>query len=97
MFSKLKNLATQLLLGVTPILLISCSFPSFSEPQEAAASTTQEFDPYTNTWKAGRAIETPVIHPPSPAPEAEPAPPQEEEGGVLKTIKKPLRWLPGID
>lgn len=97
MFSKLfKNVST-LALGVAMLSVCSCTFWSRSAPQDSARSA-QEYDPYTNSWRASRAIPTPAIHEPTPAP-GQPAVAAElaPSSGVLGTLKKPFRWVPGVN
>lgn len=94
MSSKFFKHVSFLALTFAVVSLCSCNFWSRSAPQEASRYT-QEYDPYTNSWRASRAVPTPTIHEPS----ADPASTETAEApsGVIHTLKKPFRWVPGVN
>lgn len=85
-------------------LLASCGSSSHVP---GAPTHTQEFDPNSNRWiTTSRVVVPPPSQPAAPMVIQQPAPsatvdkPAEKEGLLRKTghvLKKPLKWIPGVD
>lgn len=90
-----------LLLGMS---MNACSFLSSEKPASAPLSSSQEFDPYTNSWKTSTRVVTVAPSEPNQTLEQEKALKKQENSVINKvgragtsvgnTLKKPLGWLP---
>lgn len=96
-----------LIAGATFMLGMSmnaCSFLNHEKPASAPITSTQEFDPYTNSWKTTSRVVTVAPSEPNQTLEQEKELKKNENSVINKvgragtsvgnTLKKPLGWLP---